>query len=66
MGRPKKEARLTIKIDPDLLKFFKQWCKENQDTMSGYVKRHILAVKREYEAQHPYRTRSETVASVQD
>jgi hypothetical protein len=50
MGRPKKEGRLTVKIDKDLLTFFSTWCHENQDTMSGYIKRHILDIKRKAEA----------------
>ena len=51
MGRPKKPTRMSIKIDPDLLKFFKTYCKERQDTMSGYIKRHIDQLRRESESE---------------
>lgn len=51
MGRPEKHVRMSIKIDPDLLQFFKKWCHENQDNMSAYIKRHILHIKKQYEAE---------------
>lgn len=47
MGRPKKPTRMSIKIDPDLLKFFKEYCNARQDTMSGHIKRHIDELKRQ-------------------
>jgi len=50
MARPKKENRLTIKIDSDLLNFFRRYCKDRQDTMSGHIKRHIDSLRRQEEA----------------
>lgn len=41
MARPKKDARISIKIDKDLYADFQAWCKENQTTVSGQVKQSI-------------------------
>lgn len=51
MSSPKNTTRMSIKIDPDLLQFFKEYCQDRQDTMSGYIKRHIDQLRREEEAE---------------
>ena len=63
----KKQHVITVKIDTELYNFFRDYCASERETMSGHLRKYVLALKRAQEEGTPYRMNGEMLrAGVQD